>query len=253
MARPILYVFAISHYCEKALWALDYLGIDYTIKHLAPGVHRRVARKLGLPVSSLPIVKADDLVVQGSSDIISWAEANKSSGAPLLDPQTGRQDCLEMEQRLDDLLGVHVRRYFYSEALVEYPSTVLPVFTRDLPSMQKWLTAASWGMIRKLMIEGMDLGQEQGLESRQVVEQELNWLDQMLADGRRYLIGDRLTRVDITAASFLAPLIQPQQHHTYTNLKLPPNVQADCNAWQNRNCLRWTQQLYQENRQIVAS
>lgn len=248
MVKPVLYVFAISHYCEKARWALDYLGIDYTIKYLAPGVHRKVAKKLGLPVSSLPIMKAGNLVVQGSSDIISWAETNKSPGAPLLEPQTKNQECLEMEQRLDDLLGVHVRRYFYSEALVEYPSTVRPIFTRDLPLMQKWLTAITWGMISKLMIKGMDLGHEQGLESRQVVEEELNWLDQILADGRHYLIGDSLTRVDITAASLLAPLIRPQRHPTYTNLQLPPNVKADCDDWRNRGCLQWAQQLYQGSR-----
>jgi len=26
---PRLYIFPISHYCEKARWALDYLNVDY--------------------------------------------------------------------------------------------------------------------------------------------------------------------------------------------------------------------------------
>jgi glutathione S-transferase len=37
MTPPQLYVFAISHYCEKARRALDYLGIEHEIKYLAPG------------------------------------------------------------------------------------------------------------------------------------------------------------------------------------------------------------------------
>lgn len=29
MKKPTLYVFAISHYCEKARWALDFFEVDY--------------------------------------------------------------------------------------------------------------------------------------------------------------------------------------------------------------------------------
>ena len=31
-----LYAFPISHFSEKARWSLDYLGVDYTYRPLAP-------------------------------------------------------------------------------------------------------------------------------------------------------------------------------------------------------------------------
>jgi glutathione S-transferase len=31
MSEPVLYVFAISHYCEKTRWALDHFGIAYRL------------------------------------------------------------------------------------------------------------------------------------------------------------------------------------------------------------------------------
>ena len=38
-----------------------------------------------------------------------------------LTPDDARDECLSLEQRLDRHAGVHVRRYYYSEALVEHP------------------------------------------------------------------------------------------------------------------------------------
>jgi len=67
---PVLYVFAISHYCEKARWTLDYLGIDYELRHVAPGEHGQIAKKLGAPRTSVPYLSTGDEVIQGSADII---------------------------------------------------------------------------------------------------------------------------------------------------------------------------------------
>ena len=41
-----LYQFCISHYCEKARWALDYKGINYQTVNLLPGQHVNTIRKL---------------------------------------------------------------------------------------------------------------------------------------------------------------------------------------------------------------
>ena len=252
MATPTLIVFAISHYCEKARWALEYLGVNYAIKYIAPGVHHQLAKKLGAPGSSLPILvlsgQGDQEFIQGSSAIIDWAEANKAADARSLAPQINQQQALDMERRLDDVLGVHVRRFYYSEALVDYPQSVRPIFTRDLTLLQRWLVTAAWGGIRKRMIKGMDLGPEQGMQSRELVVTEMEWLDGLLADGRSFLSGDTLSRVDITAASLLAPLVQPEQHPAYGDIQIGPKVAAACKQWEQQTCLQWTRAIYQKNR-----
>ncbi len=38
-------------------------------------------------------------------------------------------------------------------------------------------------------------------------------VDGLLADGRKYLMGDKISTADITFASFVAPIIQPRQDH----------------------------------------
>lgn len=248
MPKPTLYIFAISHYCEKARWALDYLGIDYATKHVPPGLHRSIAKKLGAKRSSVPILAADRGVVQGSAEIIGWADANTSNNELRLIPDTGREECIALEKRLDDILGVHIRRYYYSEALVEHPKSVRPIFTRDLPFLQKLSVSLAWRVICEAMIDRMDLGYEQGQESRRIVEEELDWLDGLLSDGRKFLCGNQFSCADIAAASLLAALATPENHPTYANLRLPPRVAEDMVNWGNRHSVNWVREIYSQYR-----
>jgi len=247
MLTPVLYVFAISHYCEKARWALDYLDIDYRLQHLAPGPHVRFARQRGLAATSLPILVDGDLALQGSAQIIDWAQAQGSPATHNLVPDDER-GAREIEQRLDDVFGVHVRRYYYSEALLAQPQTVKPMFARDLAWPQRLVLHLAWPKIVQLMIRGMDLGAEQGRESRQIVEAEMDWLDGLLADGRQYLAGARFSRTDLCAASLLAPLALPPQHPTYHRLQLPAGVASDLEIWKQRPCVQWVGEMYRRHR-----
>lgn len=72
---PTRYVFAISHFCEKARWTLGYLGIDHELAQLGPGVHALWSRRRGLPATTLPVLDTGDELIQGSAAIIDWADA----------------------------------------------------------------------------------------------------------------------------------------------------------------------------------
>ena len=241
--RPKLYVFAISHYCEKARWALDHLGIEYELCHVAPGEHAQLAKKLGAPGSSVPYLQIGGNVIQGSANIVDWAEAKLQRGqSPFA--AAGR----DIEKRIDDIAGVHVRRYYYSEALVEHPSTVRPIFTRDLPFAKKVMITLAFGKIRKIMMSRMDLGARQGDESKDLLQGELDWVDSLLADGREYLAGDEFSRADIAVASILAPLAIPAEHPVYHRLQHPPRIANDIASWNQRPCLQWVRKMYAQHR-----
>jgi glutathione S-transferase len=106
---PTLYVFAISHYCEKARWALDQFGIPYRLQHTVPGLNRAIAKRLGAASGSLPFLATHDGAIAGSGAIIDWGEARRAAGRASLagaDPAA----VLEIESRLDRIAGVHIRR-----------------------------------------------------------------------------------------------------------------------------------------------
>jgi glutathione S-transferase len=246
MTPPKLYVFAISHYCEKARWALDYLGVEYEIEYLVPGLHAERMTSLGAGGSSLPVLFNDGKLIQGSSDIISWAESAPNKGRTL--------DCdsssliSDITSRVDDVLGVHVRRMYYSEALVEYPETVLPIFADHLGDEDASLLREIWELVVASMIERMDLGTQQGRESRDIVVQQLDWLDGLLGDGRDYLLGDTFSRIDLSAASILAPLAMAPEHPTYGNFQVPPRIAQDIVEWQSRPISQFVARVYRRHR-----
>jgi glutathione S-transferase len=245
MKQPILYVFAISHFCEKARWALDRSDIDYKLKFLAPGVHIQKAKKLGLPKSAVPILALENETIQGSDKIIDWVDAHIANPALNLTPTSATK---QIEKRLDDKIGIHSRRYFYSEAIVEFPETVKPIFKKGIPFHHKILIDSIWPKVCKLMIKGMDLGPDQHLESKAIIENELDWLDDLLTDGRAFLSGDQFSRADLAAASLLSPLVSPAQHPTYAKLSLPPGVARDAEGWKNRPILKWVNGIYRDYR-----
>jgi len=255
MTTPVLYIFAISHYCEKARWALDYLNIEYRLQHISPITHVKFVRGLGVADTSLPVLTAGSLTLQGSSRIIDWAEAQSRPGKSSQGKRSLEVDTIAdvssartIEQRLDDVAGVHVRRYFYADALLNQPQKVRPIFCENLTWREQIMLRLAWGRICKYMIRGLDLGVEQGRESRLIIETELDWLDGLLADGRAFLLGEHFSRADIAAASLLSPLVLPPQHPTYHNLQLPPGVAADVAGWQERRSIRWVGDIYRNYR-----
>jgi glutathione S-transferase len=244
LAKPILYVFTISHYCEKARWALDACGIDYVLKPLAPGLHARMAKKLGVDGRSVPFLKTGDGVIHGSSSIVDWAEKTSGKSLTPADAEAGRA----IETRLDDTLGVHIRRYFYSEAILHHPETVQRVFARGVGAAGKLLVSTQWSKICGMMIKGMDLGDAQGKESLGILEREMDWLDGLLAGTGGFLVGDRFSRVDLTAASLLGSAVNAPTHPASEWVELPPNVSKDVLDWAKRPSFQHAKRMYAEHR-----
>ena len=92
-----------------------------------------------------------------------------------LSPAPGlEEECRALEQRLDDVAGVHARRYYYSEALVEHPESVRPILSHGLAAGDRKLLEDNFGVVRQLMMARMDLGAEQQQESRLLCETELD-------------------------------------------------------------------------------
>lgn len=246
--KPVLNIFVHSHYCEKARWTLDHFGVDFDTSYITPGLHVVFAKKHKLPETTLPILVMDGEVVQGSANIISWAEEKYSNPSNSLAPSADLEKCQEIEQRLDDIAGVQVRRLYYSESLMDSPAEVRQIFAKDLTFFNKMVLRGSWGMVRKVMIKSMDIGKEQREDSKEIINQELDWIDDILSDGRQFLVGDKFSRADLTAASLLAVIVTPKEHPVYNDISIPPKMTADMKNWQDRRSIKWVQGIYRQYR-----
>lgn len=243
-ARPRLITFGISHFCEKARWALDWHGVAYEEASWPPGLHRILAKRYGAKGTTLPIVLDGETVIQGSGAIIDWADEQAQDHARRLT----LADSLEIEQRADRIIGVHVRRLGYAETLPRFPHLVKPALFRNASSSHRLIGNLMWPLSRRAMMRMYDITPKAASESRAKLEAELDWLDTKLADGRPYLAGDRFSRADLTVASLLALFARPQEMPKHYEMPFPNTLAADVERWRGRPAMRWVVSQYHAHR-----
>src|SRR3954452_15607873 len=98
----------ISHYCEKARWALDRAGIAYREERHVQIVHRVASRRAGGGGTVPVLVTAEGAFTQ-SADILAYADRH---GARLY-PDALRDEVMALERDFDADLGPEGRRWMY--------------------------------------------------------------------------------------------------------------------------------------------
>jgi glutathione S-transferase len=227
-----LYQFAISHYCEKVRWALDYKGLNYEAISLLPGQHVNTIRKLTGGESSVPVLDHDGHRVQGSREIIDYLDETFPEN-PLTpaDPEI-REVALAWEQRLDDEAGPAVRCYSYHHFL-QRPKVVVPLLAAGTPFYNRILLKLAFSRVDEIMRKWMKINAKTAEQSRETMEAYLT----ELADAYRekpFLAGDSFSRADLTAAALFAPMFQPEQYPVPwpKPAKIPRAIKSWLDQWQ---------------------
>lgn len=247
-----LITFGLSHYCEKARWVLDWHGVAFDEVGWPPGLHIALARRLGAASSALPILVTDGALIQDSDRIIDWVEQRAANPQSTLAPGGDADGAAELIRRANGVLGIHVRRLFYSELLPHQPHLVRPWLLMNTTPYHRLIGRVIWPAVRKRMIQAMDTPPEAAPDSRARIERELDWLDELLSDGRRFLVGDRFSRVDLTVAALLAPFARPAEAMVHSAMPLPAALQRDVDGWRERPAMTWVRDMYAHYRQRSA-
>jgi glutathione S-transferase len=187
----------ISHYCEKARWALDRAGVDYVEQPHLQLIHVVAARRAGGRRSVPVLVTPDGSVLADSSDILRWA------GGLYPSPEAA-----ELEAWLDGELGPEGRRWMYHHALPR--SRELARW--NLAGVPRWERAVFHRGIRGVepaMRYLLDADADTAATALERVNRVFGAVAERLADGRRYLVDERFSAADLTFAALAAPLILP--------------------------------------------
>jgi glutathione S-transferase len=202
----------ISHYCEKVRWGLERLGLAYHEEAHIQGFHYwrtyRLSRQLLVPV----LIDIGETIT-GSASILRHLERYARPEDKLYpDTPPLRTRVGELEALFDNVLGVESRRWFYFQYRQEPASTILRLIAQRVPVHERlvarWLLRPMQAFARKrLNISPQTV--EAGLEQ---VSQILARTDALLADGRRYLLGDRFTAADLSFACLMAPFTLPRRY-----------------------------------------
>ncbi len=203
-----LITITISHYCEKARWALDYLDIEYIEENHAPPFHQFYTNREG--GSSVPVLVTENGAYTDSTDILEYLDRQKEGQLYPTDPSL-RQKVQELEELFDTQLGVAVRcwGYFYT---MKNPQLVENVWAQQVPWWQKIGLKFMLSRVFDRLKNGYQINEENAKQSLENIRSIFSKVEQILADNNKYLVGDRFTAADLTFATLAAPILRPKNH-----------------------------------------
>ena len=214
-----------SHYSEKARWALDRLGLPYREEPHVPLLHRIATMRHG--GSSAPVLVHGSDRLLDSTDILEHLEA--FSGRGLLYPHDAalRSEVEALEERFDEELGQHARRWAYAQLLPER-ALLLRVMSRGVPRLEAALLPLILPLLRRMIRSLLRITPESAQRSRDRIRGVFREVDKRLADGRRFLVADRFTAADLTFAALSAPVLFPSGYRgAYPALDEVPAAMRD--------------------------
>jgi len=248
--RPILWQITISHYSEKARWALAWKGVEHERRSPPPGGHMAVALWLtrGGQVT-FPILTLDGRNVGDSTAIIAALERRDPEPALYPEDPDQRRHALELEDFFDEELGPHARLLAWHE-LGNDPERFRAIVEQTVPgplARAGGAATAYAGVYTKLRFGVAD---PRAAElTREKIRAALDRLEAELdANGGEYLVGDRFTVADLTAASLFYPVVLPAQGPVTTDLGVPAGMEAFREPLKERPGYLWVDEMFRRHR-----
>jgi glutathione S-transferase len=193
----------ISHFCEKARWALDRAGHDYVEQRHVQGPSRIFSRRAG-GTGTLPVLITPRGNLIDSDDIVAWADPALRAA----DPEV-RTLC----RWLDDNLGIPDRRLIYAHMLPN-KDALMGFNNTGVSPWEAATLSAFWSVVRPWAAKQLDAGPDTIARDEALTVHAFDAVAGWLADGRPYLCGDAFTAADLTFAALSAAVTAPPEYGT---------------------------------------
>jgi glutathione S-transferase len=247
---PVLWHLEISHYNEKARWALDYKGITHVRRAVTPGLQELTARRLRAG-RTVPVLEMNGRAIGDSTKIIEEIE-RRWPEPPLYpaDPED-RGRALELEDYFDEQCGHDMRRVLFNDNLAE-PETFLAMFlglNRRRIGVLEMLTP----LLCRVLKWRFQIRPETVEESRAKVRAAFDKVEADVGPSG-YMVGECFTVADLTAASILGLIVVPPQF-PYINVQ-PDDRTAEFRRFRDSLTshpgFKWVEDMYARHRGTSA-
>jgi glutathione S-transferase len=208
---PVLITIPISHYCEKARWALDRAGISYRERAHLQVLHWIPVTRAG-GKKTAPVLVWGDRVFADSADIVEEASAKAPPGRGLFpaDPAAAAE-ARALQRDFDVGLGPEGRRWMYHglrgrrDIAVAYGCT-------GVPAWQRRALPLAYPLAARIIDRYLDVTAATAAQSEAAVRATFDAVAKRLGDGRPYLCGERFSAADLTFAALAAPMLMPPEY-----------------------------------------
>jgi len=252
-SSPTLWHIGLSHYSEKARWALDHKEVPHSRRAVTvPGVHIPAALWLTRGASqTFPVLEIDGRRIGDSTEIIAALE-ERFPERPLYpaDPEQRRR-ALELEDFFDEELGPHIRLLGFHE-LGKDPERFEAVIARTTPGPVASLGSGAVTYARTYTGMRFGVRDEESAElARTKIVAALVRLEAELGSDE-YLVGDSFGVADLTAASLFYPLVIPDESPLPGDEPRPAGMESFSAPLRDRRGYRWVEEMYRRHRRPSA-
>jgi glutathione S-transferase len=251
VAIPILWHLDISHFNEKARWALDYKGIPHERRSVFPGMQAARARILRGGTSTLPVIDIDGTRIGDSTRIIEELE-RRWPDPPLYpaDPDE-RQRALELEDFFDEHCAHDMRRVLFDPFLRE------PELMAEASGSNRHRGAGAVGflypVVERAVRRKYTVNPESVARSREIVVAAMDRIERERGPSG-YLVGDFFSVADLTAAAIFSVLVRPPEfpYHQVDPARDPEDLKRWREGLVDHPAFEYVLQMYARHRGTTA-
>lgn len=247
----VLWHIEVSHFNEKARWALDYKSIAHELRVPMPGMHGAYVLALTRGRHRrLPLLELEGRRIGDSTAIIAALEEYQPE--PPLYPSDPAQKAraLELEDFFDERLAPQLRRFVWHHTLPDTDAVVGSLFADRAPGRARFLRATA-PLARPMVRRDYGVSAASAEVAREEVIAAMDRLEAEIQPSG-YLVGDAFSVADLTAAALFTPLLAPP-HRPYLPPRLPAAVQPLREELTARPGGAWVHEMYERHRRPVAA
>jgi glutathione S-transferase len=198
----------ISHFCEKARWALDRAGVDYVEHRHLQVLHVAAARRAGGGRTVPVLVTESGEVLPESSAILRWADDRTEPDRRLYPGGALGEEAAALEERLDERLGPDGRLWMYEQTL-PIVREMAPWVLAGVPRGERLAFRAGGPLITHVVRRYLGVDAAAAATALTRIDAVFDEIASRLSDERPFLLGERFTAADLTFAALAAPVLVP--------------------------------------------
>jgi glutathione S-transferase len=263
----------VSHYCEKTRWALTKVQIPFVEERHMPPFHRFATRKISVGSNSIvvaetenhmsplnrfisqrvggqsvPVLVTQTGVLTNSEDILRYVDAIASEKAKLYPTDSVQlQQVEELVKLFDSVLAPAVRQWFYFYTF-DQSKLIQPLWCQGVPWFERLLFPIVFRWMRSNVLQMYTINPASATAAYERICEIFERIENLLADGRTYLVSDRFSAADLTFATLAAGVVMPAGYGvTFPELsKLPSQMSTSIQAFRETLAGKFVIRLYQE-------
>ncbi|HAW20278.1 MAG TPA: hypothetical protein DCX14_08860 [Flavobacteriales bacterium] len=209
---PTLVCTSTGGISEMARWVLDIHEILRIEESYPPTLGTRKLQKLSGTdgTENNPVLIQTDSLLYTAESVMAYYDQQVPADRRLFGNENTQPKITEWFRLFQNELNMNVWGYVYSE-LFRSRAETLKLLKQDADFWERVRLSLALGSVKRALSKQFDINDRPPATFLVEIQKIFTRVDNELSDGRKYLVGDKLSAADIAFAAIAAPIILPEE------------------------------------------